>query len=445
MLRSTCVRLAGCLIVGGFVGCAATDQDVAPAERAAATPAPARAASSAEPAAARPIATLPAPPAAASAAAPLGSVAASAALPLDGLDAVVERAAARLLQDALRSLGDVPRDVVIDPLIDANTGQQTLATVAVGAQLAQSIRQKVKTWTVRPFERKHLTGAPLLLIGTLTPVALNDAGNSAPDAFRLWLTLVDLKSGLIVAKRLDRATLASVSAEPTPFFRDSPTWHKDRTVAAYVKSCQVEARVGERIDPLYLWRLPATALLAEAIGAYQDKQFTVARRLFVQAGEIADPDDLRVLNGRYLSSLKLGRKDEAADELKRIVAMGLAAKSLPLKVLFQPGSTIMLAPAEQREQYRVWIREVAREASASKACVRVIGHASRSDSASASVELSQRRAATVRWLMARAAPGSDARFTAQGVGWRDNLIGLGSDDQRDALDRRIEFRVVDCP
>ncbi len=443
MLRSTCVRLAGCLIVVMFVGCAATDQDAESSERAAATPQ--RAASGIESTAARPIATPPTPAALAPPLPALGTVSPTAPLPPDVLDAVVERAAARLFQDALRSLGDAPRDVVIDPLIDANTGQQTLATVSVSAQLAQSIRQKVKTWTMRPFERKQLASGPLLLIGTLTPVALNEAGNGPPDAFRLWLTLVDLRSGLIVAKRLDRATLGSVNAEPTPFFRDSPTWHKDRTVAAYVKSCQVEARVAERIDPLYLWRLPATALLAEAIGAYQDKQFAAARRLFIQASEIADPDDLRVLSGRYLSSLKLGRRDEAADELKRIIAQGLAAKSLSLKVLFQPGSTIMLPAAGLREQYRLWIREVAREANTSKACVRVVGHASRSDSAAASVELSQRRAATVRWLMARAAPASDSRFTAQGVGWRDNLIGLGHDDQRDALDRRIEFRVIDCP
>jgi outer membrane protein OmpA-like peptidoglycan-associated protein len=447
MLRSTCVRLTVGLAVGWTVGCAATDQDETALQRATASPTPA--VSSAEPAAARPMAAPPPPPAALEpAAATAVAVTSTAPLPLDALDAVVDRAAARLFQDALRGLGDAPRDVVIDPLIDANTGQQTLASVSVGAQLAQAIRQKVKTWTVRPFERKHLAATPLLLIGTLTPVALNEAnesGHGPPDAFRLWLTLVDLRSGLIVAKRLDRATLASVNAEPTPFFRDSPTWHQDRTVAAYVKSCQVEARVGERIDPLYLWRLPAAALLGEAIGAYQDKQFAAARRLFVQASEIADPDDLRALSGRYLSSWMLGRKEEAAEEMKRIVAQGLAAKNLSLKVLFQPGTTVMLPDAELRERYRVWIRAVAREASSSKACVRVVGHASRGDSASASVELSQRRAATVRWLLARAAPGSDTRFTAHGVGWRDNLVGLGSDDQRDALDRRIEFRIVACP
>lgn len=40
-------------------------------------------------------------------------------------------------------------------------------------------------------------------------------------------------------------------------------------------------------------------------------------------------------------------------------------------------------------------------------------------------------------------PGA-TRLSSDGVGLRENLIGLGTDDLRDALDRRVEFRVVEC-
>ena len=33
----------------------------------------------------------------------------------------------------------------------------------------------------------------------------------------------------------------------------------------------------------------------------------------------------------------------------------------------------------------------------------------------------------------------------RGAGSRENIIGSGTDDQRDALDRRVEFRVTPCP
>ncbi len=434
MIRSKCAWVAALWTAASLLGCAGIDEDVPTSRKEAA----------AQPAAVEPVVA--AVPAASAPAAPAADLAeaAGATVP-EPLDSSVLRAGERLFNDALRALGNERRDLVIDPFIDANTGQQTLSGVAAGGKLASLLAERFPHWTVRPLERKALASNPLLLIGTLTPVAPSDAGNGAPDAYRLWLTLVDLRSGNIVAKRLDRATLASVNAEPLPFFRDSPTWHKDRTTLAYVNSCQAQGRVGARIDPLYLWRLPAAALLNEAIGAFNDKKYAQARRLFVQASDIADPDDLRVQSGRYQSSWRLGAKDDAAQELKRLVANGLAAKSLPLKVLFQPGSTIMLPGAELREQYRQWIREVARQANASQQCLRVIGHASRSTSATTAVELSQRRAATVRWLLAQAAPASSSRFTAQGAGSRDNLIGLGSDDLSDALDRRIEFRIVDYP
>lgn len=36
------------------------------------------------------------------------------------------------------------------------------------------------------------------------------------------------------------------------------------------------------------------------------------------------------------------------------------------------------------------------------------------------------------------------QLTSTGMGFRENLIGGGTDDARDALDRRVEFRVRGC-
>jgi hypothetical protein len=36
------------------------------------------------------------------------------------------------------------------------------------------------------------------------------------------------------------------------------------------------------------------------------------------------------------------------------------------------------------------------------------------------------------------------RSATVGKGSRENIIGLGTDDARDALDRRVEFKVIDC-
>jgi outer membrane protein OmpA-like peptidoglycan-associated protein len=50
----------------------------------------------------------------------------------------------------------------------------------------------------------------------------------------------------------------------------------------------------------------------------------------------------------------------------------------------------------------------------------------------------------VQRLLERDSRALGTRLRAVGVGSREALVGLGTDDARDALDRRVEFRVVDC-
>jgi hypothetical protein len=50
----------------------------------------------------------------------------------------------------------------------------------------------------------------------------------------------------------------------------------------------------------------------------------------------------------------------------------------------------------------------------------------------------------VRRMLERDNRALGTKLSAAGVGSREALVGLGTDDVRDALDRRVEFRVVDC-
>src|SRR6187455_514997 len=255
-------------------------------------------------------------PAPAPAAAPKPAPAAPAAPPplvaAPFADAVA-RAGERLLQDAQATLGSGPRELVIDPLIDASTGQQTNSTVQMGAQLAGLITRRVPTWNVQPLTRGALASRPLLLIGTLTAINTKNVKDENADAFRVCLVLIDLRTGKLVAKRVDRATLTTVDAEPLPLYRESPTWALDATALAYIKSCQGSSP-GDPIAPGYLQRLPAQAVINEAMIAYADNKPADAYRLYQEARAVADPQDLRVLNGIYTTSWKTGRKKEAADQ-----------------------------------------------------------------------------------------------------------------------------------
>src|SRR5690242_5269874 len=100
-----------------------------------------------------PASSTPAPAAAAPAAAPPPPAAAptpTPPAPPAPFPETISRAGERLLADALAAVGTGPRDLVIDPLIDANTGAQTGGTVAMGQQIASLVRAKAPSWNVRP-------------------------------------------------------------------------------------------------------------------------------------------------------------------------------------------------------------------------------------------------------------------------------------------------------
>ena len=417
-------------VVAAPVVAAAPAPVPAPAPAVAAAPAPAAPAATPVPAA-RPVAATP----------PSNTFVAPAPVPFD--DAIA-RAGRELFEQARGQLGNEPRALVVDPLIDANTGAQTVSTVRMGAQLESIVKSQNASWQVKPLTRQALAERPLLLIGTLTPVNVERAIDTPPDAYRVWLTLIDLRSGRVVAKQLDRATIDSVNPEPLKFYSDSPTWHRDKTVAAYINSCQINTKIGDPADPDYLARLPAAALVNEAIMAYSEGKIPAAQQLYKEAEPMADPGDLRVLNGLYLTSWQLGQKAAAKDAFGKLVESGLELKRLPVKLLFQPGRTSFNAIGDLPQQYALWIESLAQKAGQTDTCVRIVGHTSRTGSASVNERLSRQRAEAVQKLLERNNRALSTRLTAAGVGSREALVGLGTDDARDALDRRVEFRVVDC-
>ena len=205
-----------------------------------------------------------------------------------------------------------------------------------------------------------------------------------------------------------------------------------------------QQRSGDEIAPGYLQRLPAAAVINEAALAFADNKPADAYRLYREARTVAAADDLRVLNGLYTTSWKTGRKKEAAETFGKIVGVGLESKRLPIKIFFTPGTTTLLQSADLQAQYAVWLQEVASQVGARESCLRIVGHTSRTGDAAANEVLSQKRAAVIKASLERQNKKLAQRIVAAGVGSREIIVGLGTDDLRDALDRRVEFRTVDC-
>lgn len=342
------------------------------------------------------------------------------------------------LLDIARQLGAqaaAPRHAVIDPLLDGRSGQQTKASERATQLLAQAAPKVLPGLRLLPFDETGTRGAGWLLNGTLS------ATDGAQGRYRLTLALSNRASGLVVARGVAPVHDAQLDLEPTRFYAESPSLVRDRAVQGYIET--TEKPVGQPADALYLEQIPTAALLAQAQDAYNQEHWEEAQKLMAAAAQRDDGQQLRTFNGLYMANMKLGRSAEAEAAFGKIAALGLATSNLAVKILFRAGSTDFLGEADT---YAMWLRQIARAAQDSAMCLTVVGHTSRTGSEQFNRALSLRRAQAVRERLVSAAPAlaRGQRVRTEGHGWDENIVGTGTDDMRDALDRRVEFKVQAC-
>jgi outer membrane protein OmpA-like peptidoglycan-associated protein len=332
--------------------------------------------------------------------------------------------------------------VVIDPLIDGMTGARTTTSEAMGAQMVKMIREQYPQFDVQPFTAANVAKQPLVLIGTFTGVNAQRKTEGVREAYRICFALLDMKAGKILSKGLAFATPAGVDISPLASFRDAPAFTDDPSTLGYIRTCQ-GTRPGDPIHALYVDRILGASQVAEAMAAYDAGRYPQALALYDIAQRGAAADQFRVYNGLYLSNVKLGRREPARAAFRKIVEHGLANKRLAVKFLFKPGA-VSFADAQASAAYPDWIRAIADQASAANACLEVVGHTSATGPEPLNERLSQLRAQQLKSQLDSRTPARAPRTIASGMGSRQTMVGNGRDDVSDALDRRVEFKVLAC-
>lgn len=339
--------------------------------------------------------------------------------------------------------GSAKHILVIDPLIDGVSGAQSVATRSMEVRLVELVKSKYPRFEVEPFSTSTVAKSPIVLVGTFTSVNKEGKTEGVRESYRVCLALADLKSGKIISKGVARAKPEGVNTTPTQYFKDSPTWAPDQATEGYIKTCQ-GTKAGDPINPAYVDRILTAALVSEAIDAYNNRQYREALDLYQSALHSPGGEQLRVYNGLYLSNWKLGHRDEATQAFGKVVDYGLVNKRLAVKFLFKPGSTDFWADRRVTGPYPIWLEQIAERTSQHQGCLEIVGHTSRTGPEPINERLSLLRAERIKQKLDRDVPALKTRTIANGVGSKENLIGTGTDDARDALDRRVEFKVVGC-
>jgi len=264
------------------------------------------------------------------------------------------------------------RTIVLDPMLDTITGQQTETTALFERRVTQRIGNNYPQFEFLPFQSTNLTRAQYLLTGTMARVP----GPIGKTAVRLSLALTDLKSGLVVAQASALSREDNLDSTPSAYYKDSPVLIKDKVVEGYAKTTITAP--GQRADPYYMERIAAASVISEATSLYNAEKYQDALGQYRTALSTPQGEQLRVQSGIYLSNVKLGRVAEAEQAFGRIVALGIAYNELGVKFLFNPGSVDFWSDPKISGSYGMWLRQIAREVVNAKSCMAILGHTSHS-------------------------------------------------------------------
>lgn len=352
----------------------------------------------------------------------------------------------------------------INDLVDLTNGAQrplqeeSEASAQVKKILARQIDAQVPELKRVAAEQANSHGSDYLISGSLmrssvgTPTGSNARGPAKPADSKaqaplvLTLLMLDLKSRQVVARWQGPLRALQGQLTPTAYFHDSPVLLSGRRPnAAEERNSQLlNAPAGATVGADSVEDAWGLALLSQAQEAYAADNYAKALELFQAAAARPGPLALRAHNGIYLSHLKLGQNDLARQDFRRVVAEGLATRSLAVKFLFMPGQTSFWSDPSVSGHYDFWLQEISAQIAASPQCLEVAGHTSRSGEEAFNQKLSLARSEKVRGLMQALQPSLTRRISASGKGWLENIVGSGSDDARDAIDRRVEFKLLDC-
>ena len=165
------------------------------------------------------------------------------------------------------------RAVVLDPMLDAVTGQQTAATVLLENRVSERLTtSKSSPFEILPFQSANLARAQFLLTGTMTRVESAPAGRKR--ALQINLALTDLKSGTVVAQASALARDEGLDHTPLAYYRDSPVLVKDKVIEGYARTSATPP--GQRGDAFYLERIAAATVINEATALYNQERYVEA-------------------------------------------------------------------------------------------------------------------------------------------------------------------------
>ncbi len=325
--------------------------------------------------------------------------------------------------------------VPVDEFFSVQSAEVSTSGRALQRDLAVALSQAMPPLKFVPLDVNSANSAQWVLLANYAVPSSTEALQPG-KWIRLQVAMTESSSGKVLTRINTYLDASQFNAEPTQFFKDAPMYfaddrHRDR----------LGAMEGQK-QPLYN-ALQIQSELANAIAAYEAGKFPDAEQGFLKLRGMA-ANHPGALTGLYQTYWKMARKAEAEQAFSDLVAAGIDAGSLSVKLLFKVGGTAFVDSADLSTQYRLWLKSVGQVVGTKNRCVDITGHASKSGSTEYNDRLSLQRAESIVALIGQTSRDARTRFKAAGRGFQETIVGTGANDATDAIDRRVEFKVRSC-
>ncbi|WP_353571206.1 OmpA family protein [Candidatus Albibeggiatoa sp. nov. BB20] len=359
-----------------------------------------------------------------------------------GFKDAVKNLTANLLQQVKKhqglSVGN--KQIALDPFIDVSSGDVVQTSLDIESLMVKHIANNFPKFNIQRLSPLQLDKIEYIMLGVIDYELYGKTANQ--KRYRIHATVLDPDVQKVIASAKVWLLEDSLNYTPVTIYEDSPMYLKDKLLDSLINIAK--SPVGAEVEARYNNALEASAIIIEASTAYSERDFGKALDLFQQASNIAEGQTMRTYAGLYQTYRKLQHPNKAEAAFGKMFELGVAENNLSTKFLFQVNNVEFVKNPNIRKQYVMWLRQIGKFFNSSEHCIQILGHTSRTGAEQYNRDLSLLRAQKVQKLLAPYLSKIQTRAAAIGRGYLDNIVGSGTDDARDAVDRRVNFKVVQC-
>lgn len=352
---------------------------------------------------------------------------------------VAARVAALEMANQIRSAARIDGAVWVSPAINRNSGELTASGRELQVLLALDLKAALSNTVVH-----SLGGAAnaswAWVMSPEVEFEKPTGGNLDSSWFKIRIAAVS-QQGQILPGVLLRINAHQFDATPSRFFRDAPIY---LTGQFHDKRSRLSLGGASGLSPEQRTLFVAVeSLNQQGILDFEEGRNQQALQSFTKALQL-DPENLAALYGSYQVWRELNNSVQYELAFTQMLAAAIKQENISFRFLFQVRTAEFRDDVEVSKDYSFWLIQLSRQLRVSGRCLLIQGHASNTGTLEYNQELSKERAQQVAKQMIKYVPELKNKIAFEGRSFLDNVVGSGTDDATDAIDRRVDFKLRRC-